>query len=162
MKRENETVIASLHWGGNWGFEITREEVQFAHHLIEAGVDVVHGHSSHHVKAIEVYQHRLVLYGCGDLINDYEGISGFERYRGELGLMYFVRLHSATGELSSLTMVPTRVRKFRLQLAAPAECAWLRDTLNREGRRFGTRVQIAGDGSLALCLPAPVSRYPAF
>ena len=162
VKRENEAVIASLHWGGNWGVEITREEVQFAHHLIEAGADIVHGHSSHHVKAIEVYQGRLVLYGCGDLINDYEGISGFGRYRGELGLMYFARLHAATGKLSSLTMVPTRVKKFRLQLAAAAECTWLRDTLNREGEPFETCVQLAGDGSLSLCLPSLVSRCAAF
>jgi poly-gamma-glutamate synthesis protein (capsule biosynthesis protein) len=38
-------------------------------------VDVVHGHSSHHCKGAEVYRGRLVLYGCGDLISDYEGIS---------------------------------------------------------------------------------------
>jgi hypothetical protein len=140
----------------------TQEEVHFAHHLIEVGVDLVHGHSSHHIKAIEVYRGRLVLYGCGDLINDYEGISGFERYRGELGLMYFARMRPATGDLSTLTMVPTRVQKFRLQRATAEECAWLKETLNREGERFATRVQLARDGSLTLCLPRPISRYAAF
>jgi hypothetical protein len=39
-----------------------------------AGVDVVHGHSSHHAKGFEVYCGKLVLYGAGDLISDYEGI----------------------------------------------------------------------------------------
>ena len=34
---------------------------------------------------------RLVLYGCGDFLNDYEGIGGNEGFRGELGLMYFPR-----------------------------------------------------------------------
>ena len=38
-------------------------------------MDVIHGHSSHHVKAIEVYNGKLVLYGCGDFRNDYEGKS---------------------------------------------------------------------------------------
>jgi len=32
---------------------------------------------------------RLILYGCGDFLNDYEGIRGYEEYRGDLALMYF-------------------------------------------------------------------------
>ena len=40
----------------------------------QGGIDVVHGHSSHHPRPIEVYQRRLILYGCGDFIDDYEGI----------------------------------------------------------------------------------------
>jgi len=40
-----------------------------------AGVDVVHGHSSHHAKGFEVYAGKLIIYGAGDLISDYEGIS---------------------------------------------------------------------------------------
>jgi len=26
---------------------------------------------------------RLILYGCGDFIDDYEGISGYERHRDD-------------------------------------------------------------------------------
>lgn len=46
----------------------------------DAGVDLVFGHSSHHPKALEVYNGRLILYGCGDLINDYEGIGRYDEY----------------------------------------------------------------------------------
>jgi Bacterial capsule synthesis protein PGA_cap len=65
------------HWGGNWGYRTRDEETRFAHQLIEHGIAVVHGHSSHHVKSAEIHSDRLVLYGCGDLLNDYEGISGY-------------------------------------------------------------------------------------
>ena len=51
----------------------------------EAGVPVVHGHSSHHPKAIEVYEGRLILYGCGDFLNDYEGIAGYGGKGGRTG-----------------------------------------------------------------------------
>ena len=75
-------MVASVHWGSNWGYDIPREQTVFAHRLIdEAGVDIIHGHSSHHVRAIEVYKDRLILYGCGDFLNDYEGISGYEEFR---------------------------------------------------------------------------------
>ena len=50
-----DLVVASIHWGGNWGYAIPARHRRFAHALIDAaGVDVVHGHSSHHPKAIEV------------------------------------------------------------------------------------------------------------
>src|SRR6185436_15002060 len=86
--RDSRTlVVLSLHWGGNWGFSITPKQRRFAHRMIdEAGVDIVHGHSSHHVKGIEVHHGHLILYGCGDLLTDYEGIRGHENYRGDLGL----------------------------------------------------------------------------
>ena len=64
--------------------------MRFAHRLIEAGVDVVYGHSSHHPRLIEVYRGRLILYGCGDLVNDYEGIQPYRAFRDELRLLYFV------------------------------------------------------------------------
>ena len=58
-----------------------REQRDFAHRLIDAaGVDLVHGHSSHHAKGIEVYRGKLILYGCGDFLNDYEGISGYGEF----------------------------------------------------------------------------------
>ncbi|HVS03745.1 MAG TPA: CapA family protein, partial [Thermoanaerobaculia bacterium] len=74
-----DLVVASIHWGGNWGYAVPPEQARFARILVdEGGVDVVHGHSSHHPKGIEIYRGRLVLYGAGDLINDYEGIGGQE------------------------------------------------------------------------------------
>ena len=151
MKRSGDLVVASLHWGGNWGYEIPRQQQEFAHRLVDgAGVDIVHGHSSHHVKGIEVYHGKPIIYGCGDFINDYEGIGGNEEYRGELSLMYFVRMEPVTGTLSALTMVPTRMKQFRIQRASQAETEWLRATLEWEGKKFGTRVELAADATLSL------------
>ena len=76
-----------MHWGGNWGYRTRDEETRFAHQLIEHGIAVVHGHSSHHVKTAEIHSDRLVLYGCGDFLNDYEGISGYEVFRSDLRLI---------------------------------------------------------------------------
>jgi len=46
-QQAGDLMIASIHWGGNWGYEIPREQIVFAHHLIEQGVAIVHAHSSH-------------------------------------------------------------------------------------------------------------------
>ncbi len=150
-RQEGDIVIASIHWGSNWGYDIPSEQIGFAHRLIDdAGFDVIHGHSSHHVKGIEVYKERPVIYGCGDFINDYEGIAGYEYFRGDLGLMYFVGIDPSTRSLVYLRMIPTRIRRFRVNRASSADVLWMRDTLNREGKRFGTWVESNTDNTLEL------------
>jgi poly-gamma-glutamate synthesis protein (capsule biosynthesis protein) len=151
VKQPRTIVVASLHWGENWGYRVPRSQQVFARRLIdEAGVDVVHGHSSHHPKAIEVYRGRPILYGCGDLLTDYEGIGGHEDLRGELGLMYFPTIDALTGALVRLTMTPTRLARFRVNRASPEEARWLGDVVNRESAAFGTRVRLSEDRTLTL------------
>lgn len=151
VRRPGDLVVASVHQGGNWGYEVPPAERHLAHALIDrAGVDVVHGHSSHHVKGIEVHAGRLVLYGCGDLVTDYEGIGGHEEYRGGLGLLYFPELDPETGELQSLTMTPVTQRRFRVERTTEADARWLADLLTREGEPFGTAAELGDDGRLRL------------
>jgi poly-gamma-glutamate synthesis protein (capsule biosynthesis protein) len=151
VKRPGDVVVVSIHWGGNWGYEIPRKHRKFAHALIDAGgADLVHGHSSHHPRPIEVYKEKLILYGCGDFLNDYEGIGGYEEFRDDLVLMYFPRLAPATGKLMSLDMTPLQIRKFRLNRATAEDARWLRDTLDRKSAKFGVQVTLKKDGTLAL------------
>lgn len=150
VKQPGDVVVLSLHWGSNWGFDVPEEFIQFAHRLIEGGVDLVHGHSSHHVRPIEVYRDRLILYGCGDLIDDYEGIAGHGRYRSDLGIMYFPTLEPTTGRLAGLAMVPMQMRRFQLCHADEAGVDWLRDTLSRISHGVGCSVEIRQPGVLSL------------
>ena len=85
----------------------------------------MHGHSSHHVRPLEVYRGKLILYGAGDFLNDYEGIEGNEGYRDDLALMYFPTLDSRTGRLVRLRMVPLQIFRFSLRRASVADAAWL-------------------------------------
>lgn len=150
-KQANDIVVASIHWGGNWGYEVPAGQKSLARRLIDrAGVDVVHGHSSHHAKGIEVYRNKLILYGCGDFLTDYEGITGYEEFRDDLVVMYFAHLAPESGALVGLSMVPLQLKTMRLNRPSESDVIWLRDTLNREGERFGTRVERTEDGTLQL------------
>jgi poly-gamma-glutamate synthesis protein (capsule biosynthesis protein) len=149
-KEDRDLVVASVHWGTNWGYDVPGEHVRFAHWLIDGGVDIVHGHSSHHPRPIEVYRDRLILYGCGDFINDYEGIGGYEQYRGDLVLMYFATLSPASGGLAALHMTPMQSRKLTLKRASQNDSAWLRETLERINVPWGSRVGLAADGTLTV------------
>lgn len=151
VEREGDVVVVSIHWGSNWGYGIPPEHRRFARSLIDrAGIDVVHGHSSHHVRPLEVYNNRLIIYGCGDFLNDYEGIGGYEQFRSDLAFMYFVTLESSSGALKELRMTPMQIKRFQLTSASQADAVWLAETLNRECEKFGTRVILGEDNRLAL------------
>ena len=150
-EKQGDIVIASIHWGSNWAYEIPPEQKDFAYRLIDnAGVDVVHGHSSHHVKGIEVYKEKPIIYGSGDFINDYEGIGGYEGFRSDLTLMYFVSMDPSTGKLVHIHMTPMQIKNFKANRASRADALWLRDVINREGKKFGTRAEINQDNTLTL------------
>jgi poly-gamma-glutamate capsule biosynthesis protein CapA/YwtB (metallophosphatase superfamily) len=150
LKRPGDIAVVSLHWGSNWGYRIDLDQVRFAHWLIDAGVDVVHGHSSHHPRPLEVYRGKLILYGCGDTIDDYEGIPGYEEYRDELRLLYFASIDRGSGDLTALHLVPMAARRMRLERASRDDAEWLRSTVDEASRPFGTRIYGADDGTFTV------------
>jgi poly-gamma-glutamate synthesis protein (capsule biosynthesis protein) len=97
-----------------------------------------------------VYRDKLILYGCGDFLNDYEGIAGYEGFRGDLTLMYFPMLDFGSGRLLGLRMTPLRIRHFRLERPNEADVHWLRERLDTESRRFGASVAFDAEGRFRL------------
>lgn len=143
VRQKEDLVIFSVHWGPNWGYEIPKVFINFAHRLIDtAGIDLVFGHSSHHFKGFEVYKGKLILYGAGDFINDYEGIGGYEEFRDDLTLMYFPEIDMETKSLVGLTVVPMQIKKLQLVSPQPADIDWSLDVLRREGRFEGQLVKM--------------------
>ncbi|WP_081212418.1 CapA family protein [Salegentibacter sediminis] len=151
QKQTGDLVVFSIHWGGNWGYDISSRQREFAHQLIDQDiVDIIFGHSSHHPMGLEVYQNKLIIYGAGDFINDYEGISGREEFRGDLSLMYFPEIDMTTGQLVSLKMIPMKIKKFSLHGAPKKDIKWLQKTLSREGKKLGTTIDKDEENNLWL------------
>lgn len=155
QRRRGDLAMLSIHWGGNWGLEVPEAHRRFAHALIELGaVDLVHGHSSHHPLPLEVHRGRLIVYGCGDLINDYEGIEPHGPLRSDVGCLYRITLE-ADGALRSAQVVPMCLRRFRLEPADEAARRWLAEVFDGGQARFGTRVEREAQGPLHLRWPLP-------
>ena len=151
VRRLGDLTVVSIHWGSNWGYHVPDEQRSFARALIDkADVSIVHGHSSHHPRAIEIYRDRLILYGCGDFLNDYEGIRGYEHYRNDLALMYFADLNLKSGSLHALKLVPFQIKNFRLSIPSRRDIEWVQQTLDRECQQFGTRVFFDSELQLAV------------
>jgi len=150
VRAPGDLVVVSLHWGGNWGLHVPSAHRAFAHRLIDLGVaDVVHGHSSHHPLPIEIYRGRAILYGCGDLLNDYEGIGGHGSLRCDCACLYLLTL-AASGALQALEIFSLQLCRFQLQDADATARAWLADIFRQEGKRLGTDIAFTGKGSFRL------------
>ncbi|MCC5477781.1 CapA family protein [Streptomyces sp. NPDC059680] len=145
--RPGDIVVVSVHWGSNWGYLVPRDQTRFAHALVDGGVDIVHGHSSHHPRSVEVYRGRLILHGCGDFIDDYEGITGYEEYRDDLRLGYLVSVAADTGRPTGLRMFPLQARRMRLEPAEDRDRAWLCSTLDRISH---VHIVLEADGTLCV------------
>jgi poly-gamma-glutamate synthesis protein (capsule biosynthesis protein) len=141
FRRADDIVVVSIHWGPNWGYDISGEQRHFARGLIDGGADFIHGHSSHHPIGMECYRDHLICYGCGDFINDYEGIRGYDYYRPHLSLLYLLDVNGE-GELTTLEMLPLQVQRLQLRYASLADAVWLGKVLKRESRESGISVRL--------------------
>ncbi|KAF4318412.1 hypothetical protein JM18_006472 [Phytophthora kernoviae] len=79
----------------------------------EPGVDLICGHSSHHIRGMELYRHKLIIYEAGDLVNDYKGFAnrGDEAYC-TLGALFLFHLNVLNGIL--IQFLPTLMNRLQL------------------------------------------------
>ncbi|MBU3665980.1 MAG: CapA family protein [Chthoniobacterales bacterium] len=141
-RRKEDIVVVSIHWGENWVEEIPPSHRRIARRFIDSGAaDVIHGHSSHHPLPAEVHRGKLVLYGCGDLINDYEGITTARTTRSDAVCLYAVTLETGTGRLEDLEIIPLRLRKFRLEHADDSDRRELLRMMGNNNLSSGTTVE---------------------
>ncbi|MCL4487447.1 MAG: CapA family protein [Chloroflexi bacterium] len=69
-KRETDFLAVSCHWGLSEGgtHTVTRHQEVIAHHAVDAGADLVIGHHSHALQAIEIYKEKAILYSLGNFV----------------------------------------------------------------------------------------------
>jgi len=107
-----DLLVVSAHWGPNWGDVPPPEHVPFAHALIEAGADIIFGHSGHVVRGIELYRGKPVLYCTGDFIDDY---AVDETERNDRSFLFVVE--AERHRMARLLLYPTVIRHFQAQRA---------------------------------------------
>lgn len=140
-RKQNDVIIVSIHWGSNWGYHVPESNINFAHALIDSSkVNIIHGHSSHHPRPMEIYKGCPIFYGCGDFINDYEGIGGHELYRDDLTIMYFISFKTEPFKIQRIDLDCLRINRFRLERASTKDVRWMYETLSRECRPFSLKL----------------------
>ncbi|WP_415382217.1 CapA family protein [Halosimplex sp. TS25] len=141
QRRDPDLVVASLHWGPNWEVRPSDTQRRFARWLVDAGVDVVHGHSAHVIQGIEVYRGRPIVYDAGDYVDDYVIKSDLHNDRSVR-----VELVIEDGRLDRLHVAPVEIVDERVDRATGDAAAWIRDRLRTLSEEFGTTVERDGRG----------------
>jgi poly-gamma-glutamate capsule biosynthesis protein CapA/YwtB (metallophosphatase superfamily) len=67
-----DMVIVCPHWGVEYALKPTREQVDIAHQMIDAGADMIVGSHPHVVQPVEKYHDRWIAYSLGNFIFDQE------------------------------------------------------------------------------------------
>ena len=121
-KRPGDVVVVSIHWGSNWGYDVDPDQVRFAHRLIDGGVDLIHGHSSHHPRPGRGVPRQA---GPVRLRRLHQRLRRHRRPRARTGAICGCstsrRVQPDTGTLVTLRMAPMRARKLRLRRAPAAD-----------------------------------------
>jgi poly-gamma-glutamate capsule biosynthesis protein CapA/YwtB (metallophosphatase superfamily) len=146
---QSSLKIFSVHWGPNYSWQPSAEIRELAHFLIdECGIDIVHGHSSHHVQGIDRYGGKLIIYGCGDFVDDYAITPG---YRNDLSAIWQVAVEEVDHaeeagkkkalRLSRLDIYPTKIKDFQVNLLEPKapDHEWVREKIVALSRANGMK-----------------------
>jgi poly-gamma-glutamate capsule biosynthesis protein CapA/YwtB (metallophosphatase superfamily) len=132
-KERVDFLVVSAHWGPNWGYMPPAEHIPFAHALIDAGADVLFGHSGHVVRGIEIYRNKPILYCTGDFIDDY---AVDERERNDRSFIFVVETDGQA--IVRLLLYPTVIEACQARRARPNESKAIVATMQRLCRKLNT------------------------
>ena len=133
-KEAVDVLIASVHWGPNWGYRPPAAHPPFARALIEAGADIIVGHSGHVFRGIEFYRGRPVIYCAGDFIDDY---AVDEVERNDQSFLFVLELDG--GQVRGLRLYPTVIRDFQARRARRGEAEAIAAKMQRLCADWHTR-----------------------
>ncbi|WP_247730767.1 CapA family protein [Halovivax limisalsi] len=143
-----DLVIASLHWGPNMVESPPDAFRDFGRWLVDAGVDVVWGHSAHVFHGVEVRDGAPIVYDAGDFVDDYRVDP---RLRNDRSFLFDLSVADA-GRPAELRLHPTEIDDFAVHEAGPEAAAWSRERMQSRSEPFGTTFEREGSG-LVLALP---------
>jgi poly-gamma-glutamate capsule biosynthesis protein CapA/YwtB (metallophosphatase superfamily) len=151
-RHDADLVIFTIHWGPNMRARPTPAFREFAHKVMDAGVDVFWGHSAHLVQGIELYRGRPVLYDAGDLIDDY---AVDEHERNDLSALFL--LHVVPPSVEQIEVLPVRINAMQVNHAQGKERDWFIERFTALCRELGTEVR---PGPRGLVVPGAVQAQP--
>ena len=130
-----DLVIVSAHWGPNMRQRPSAAFVAFAHDLMDAGADLLHGHSAHIFQGIEVYKGKPIMYDTGDFVDDY---AVDEELRNDQSALF--RLHLDGTSTRYIDIFPVLIRDFQVNLATGRDFQQIAARMQRLCEEMGTRV----------------------
>ncbi|MDN3511600.1 MAG: CapA family protein [Candidatus Jettenia sp.] len=135
-KKEVQVLVISAHWGPNWGNRPQPHHISFGHTLIDAGADIVFGHSCHVFQGIEIYLGKPIIYSAGDFIDDY-AVDEIER--NDESFIFTVEVRDS--QIYMLRLYPTIIYDFQATLAKQIDAKRILLKMQRLCAKFNTSIR---------------------
>lgn len=128
-----DIVIVSLHWGPNMKESPDAYFIDFAHEMIDAGADIIHGHSAHNFQGIERYHGKLILYDTGDFVDDYVVDPYLKNDHS-----FFYRVETTKNRQLKLELYPVLISNYQVNLAVGEDYQWCFHRVKQLSEKFET------------------------
>jgi poly-gamma-glutamate synthesis protein (capsule biosynthesis protein) len=135
-RRGADLAVFSIHWGPNMRQRPTPDFVEFAHAVMDSGVDIFHGHSAHLFQGVEIYKGKVILYDTGDLIDDYYVDP---RLRNDQQLLFVVTVDGK--KAARVDLVPLHIDRMQVNLAQGEMFETISSRITRLSKPFGTEIR---------------------
>lgn len=140
LRSKVDLLILTIHWGPNMLEEPSKDFIDFAHRVIESGVDIIHGHSAHVFQGLERYRSKLIMYDTGDFVDDY---AVDPVLRNDCSFLFLVSADKK--EIKQIELIPSRIENMRVNRAQDEDANWLYQALKRRISGFDTAIRKEDD-----------------
>lgn len=132
-RRRADLLIVSAHWGPNWGYRPVAGNIRFGHALIDAGADIVFGHSGHVFQGVELYKGHPIMYCTGNFIDDY-AVDEIER--NDESFVFTLDIDNA--RMARMLLHPTEIAHCQARVARGGRAEQIAIKMARLCKQFGT------------------------
>ncbi len=139
LKRKADIVIVSLHWGPNMKERPSQAFINAAQKMINAGADIIHGHSAHIFQGIEKYNGKLILYDTGDFVDDYRVDP---KLRNDRSFIFLV--NSIKSDLKSAELIPIKIDTMQANLATEPDKSLMIKRMRMLSQELDTKISRQG------------------
>jgi poly-gamma-glutamate synthesis protein (capsule biosynthesis protein) len=136
-RNRSDLVIVSSHVGPHFRERPSQAYVNFAHKIIDLGADIYWGHSNHMPQGIEIYKKKVILYDCGDFVDDY-AVDPY--YRNDLSFIFLVNLKGES--VSSIELVPIKISDMKACTAPPWDADFIIKRMIGQCKELGTSATV--------------------
>jgi poly-gamma-glutamate capsule biosynthesis protein CapA/YwtB (metallophosphatase superfamily) len=140
LKPEVDLLIVTIHWGPNMRDKPSEEFINFAHELIDNGVDIIHGHSAHVFQGVEIYNNKLIMYDAGDFVDDY---AVDPVLRNDRSFLFNVFVDKKG--IKKLELIPVRIDFMQVNKAKMEDYKETVDRMKELSSQFGTEFKEEDD-----------------
>jgi len=136
IRNQVDVLIATLHWGPNMRQRPSQEFKNFAHQMIDVGIDIIHGHSAHIFQGIEIYKNKLIMYDTGDFVDDYHVDSTL---RNDQSFLFLVTIDKSS-RIKKVELIPVLISNMQVNKATDTEKKEIISKMQKLSAEMGTYV----------------------